>query len=75
MRVSKKWTKAVRRERSSLERTLAQLDAWERGKRVVLNIPNPNPHETGKPVLRVNAKDIWYTPKPFTMQHNPDPAV
>ncbi|SVA35406.1 uncharacterized protein METZ01_LOCUS88260, partial [marine metagenome] len=23
----------------------------------------------------VNAKDIWYTPKPFTMQHNPDPAV
>jgi len=73
--VSKKWTKAVRRKRTPLEVMLAKQDAWLKGKNVVLNIPNPNPHETGKPVLRVNAKDIWYTPKPFTMQHNPDPAV
>ena len=68
MRVSKKWTKAVRRERSSLERTLAQLDAWERGKRVVLNIPNPNSHETGKPFIRVDAKEVWRKQEPYIMK-------
>jgi hypothetical protein len=67
-KVSKKWTKAVRRERSSLERTLAQLDAWERGKKVVLNIPNSNPHEKGKPFLRVDAKEVWRKQEPYIMK-------
>ena len=68
MRVSKKWTKAVRRERRSLERTLAQLDAWERGKRVLLNIPNPNSHEIGKPFIRVDAKEVWRKQEPYIMK-------
>ena len=69
-RVSKKWKKMARRERTPMQRALAQLDAWEKGKNVVLNKPNPNPHETKKPVLRVNAKEVWLKREPYIMKTN-----
>jgi len=70
-RVSKKWTKAVRRERTTIQRMLNQLDAWEKGKNVILNIANSNPHEKGKPFLRVNAKEVWRKQEPYIMKGNP----
>ena len=34
-------------------------EAWARGKRVMLTIPNPNTNETNKPFIRVNANEVW----------------
>jgi len=73
--VSKKWKKLARRSRTPWEIALAKQDAWLKGKNVVLTIPNSNKHETNKPFIRVNAKDVWHTPKPFTMQYNSEPSV
>ena len=67
-RVSKKLRKLARQERSPMKRTLAQLDAWEKGKNVVLNMPNSNPHETKKPILRVNAKNVWRKHESYIMK-------
>ncbi len=39
-------------------RLLNQLSAWKQGKNVVFTIPNPNPNETNKKFIRVNARDI-----------------
>jgi len=33
--------------------------AWARGRRVMLTVPNPNPNETNKPFIRVNASEVW----------------
>ena len=55
-----KWIrKAMRRERTGLQRINAQIDAFLAGKNVVLTIPNPNPNEKGKPFIRKNAKEVW----------------
>ena len=55
-----KWTrKAIKRERTGLQRLNAQIDAFLEGKNVVLTIPNPNPNEKGKPFIRRNAKEVW----------------
>ena len=57
--VSKWVRKAIKRERTGLQRLNAQIDAFLEGKNVVLTIPNPNPNEKGKPFIRKNAKEEW----------------
>ena len=57
--VSKWVRKAMRRERTGLQRLNAQMDAFLEGKNVVLTIPNPNPNEKDKPFIRRNAKEVW----------------
>ena len=57
--VSKWIRKAIKRERTGLQRLNAQMDAFLEGKNVVLTIPNPNPNEKGKPFIRKNAKEVW----------------
>ena len=52
---------AVRRERSPVDIMLNKLKAWSRGKRVMVTVPNPNPHETNKKFIRVESND----PKAF----------
>lgn len=55
---------ANRREyRASGERLLNQRLAWAKGKNVVLTIENPNKNETNKRYIRVNARDVWGSPK------------
>ena len=55
-----KWIrKAMKKERTGLEKINAQMDAFLEGKNVVLTIPNPNPNEKGKPFIRKNAKEVW----------------
>lgn len=44
-------------------RLLNQRRAWAKGKNVVLTIDNPNKNETGKSFIKVNAKDVWGSPK------------
>ena len=57
--VSKWVRKAIKRERTGLQRANTQLDAFLEGMNVVLTIPNPNPNEKGKPFIRKNAKEVW----------------
>jgi hypothetical protein len=44
---------------AAARRMMNQLKAFKEGKNVVLTIPNPNPHETNKKFIKVNAKDWW----------------
>jgi len=47
---------------ASPDRMLNQRKAFDKGKRTMVTIPNPNKEETNKPFIRVNGKD-WFKPK------------
>ena len=66
--VNKKVCNAMRSDTSQLQRTINQREAWSRGKNVMVTIPNPNEQETNKRFIRVNAKDLWGSPKKFIMK-------
>ena len=70
--VCKSTTKALRRDylQNDLARLSNQIDAFKRGKNVMVTIPNPNTNETNKRFLRVNAKDVWKFNNKFIMKHN-----
>ena len=51
--VSKETLKAVRAERSELDKILNKLKVWSTGKKVMVTIPNPNKNETNKRFIRV----------------------
>ena len=58
--VARNIVKATRRDyMQSSQRSINQLDAFLRGKNVVLTIPNPNKNETNKPFIRVPAAEVW----------------
>ena len=40
-------------------RMMNQRKAWQKGKRVVLTIPNPNLNETNKRYIKVLANELW----------------
>jgi hypothetical protein len=46
-----------------MKRLINQHNAWRMGKNVVLTIANPNPNETNKRFIKVNARDHWGDPK------------
>ena len=46
-------------DRSEMKKILDKMDAFRKGKNVMLTIPNPNERETKKPFIRVNAKEKW----------------
>lgn len=57
--VSRSIKNEMRKEyRASADRLINQLKAQKRGKNVVYTIANPNPSETNKPFVRVNARDL-----------------
>ena len=59
-----KWaTKTMKKNKGRYERVLNQLNAFRRGKNVVLTISNPNKTERAKPFIKVNAKDVWSNDK------------
>ena len=62
--VSKGVRRAMRKEYlESGTRVINQRAAWAKGKNVVLTIENPNKNETNKRFIKVNAKDVWGSPK------------
>ena len=66
-----RWAKkAQRKDRTKLERVNAQFSAFMKGKNVVLVVPNTNPHETNKPFVRINAKDVWSRNKYIVKQNS-----
>jgi len=63
--VARSITKAARLHReieSPFRKIQAQLDAWKKGKNVVLTIANPNKNETNKPCIKARAWDVWGNP-------------
>ena len=71
-----KWVrKQARKETTPLQRTLNQQAAFRKGKNVMVTIPNPIKSETNKPFIRVNAKEIWKSSKPFIMSQNTGDGV
>jgi len=66
--VNKKTRNAVRLDTTPLERFRNQQDAWLKNKNVVLTIENPNKNETNKRFIRVNASDVWGSPKKYIMK-------
>lgn len=57
-------SRATRREMrkaylDSGQRIINQIDAYKKGKNVVVTIPNPNKNETNRPYIRVNGRDYW----------------
>jgi len=44
---------------ASSERIMNQRKAFDSGKNVIVTIPNPNPNETNKRFIRVNARTVW----------------
>lgn len=62
--VSKAVKRAMRQDyMASGQRIVNQRTAWTKGKNVVLTIENPNKNETNKRFIKVNAKDLWGSPK------------
>lgn len=62
--VSRQITKQMRRDYvNSGRRMVNQREAWLKGKNVVLTIENPKKDETNRPFIRVNARDVWGSPK------------
>ena len=49
--------------RTELKKMLDKMDAFRKGKNVMLTIPNPIKSETNKPFIRVNAKEKWRNDK------------
>ena len=45
-----------------------KMKAWRAGKNVIVTIPNPNKKETNKKLIKVNAKEVWGSPKKFIMK-------
>jgi len=48
---------------SSGQRIVNQRAAWAKGLNVVLTMENPNKAQTNKRFIRVNARDVWGSPK------------
>ena len=69
-KVSKKWTKAVRRERTPIQTLLNKQKKWILGKKVFLTIKNPNKQETNKKFIRVPAEQVWKKHGPYMMKQN-----
>ena len=68
--VSRWAKKAQRKNRTKLERVNAQFCAFMKNKNVVLVVPNINKHETNKPFVRINAKDVWSQNKYIVKQNS-----
>ena len=59
-----RWSKLARKEwMNGSGRTDAQLQSYLKMKNVVLTIPNPNTNETNKKFIKVNARDVWGSPR------------
>jgi hypothetical protein len=60
---------------NDLARMRNQFDAFNKGKNVMVTIPNPNTNETNKRFIRVSAKNIWKSNNKFMMKQNTSESV
>lgn len=50
-------------DRSEMKKMIDKMDAFRKGKNVMLTIPNPNKQATREPFIRVSAKEKWRNDK------------
>lgn len=50
-------------DRSEIKKMIDKMDAFRKGKNVMLTIPNPNKQATREPFIRVSAKEKWRNDK------------
>ena len=50
-------------DRSELKKMIDKMDAFRKGKNVMLTIPNLNKQATREPFIRVSAKEEWRNDK------------
>lgn len=62
--VNKKILNTNRREyrENILARTLNQMEAWKKGKKTMVTIPNPVESETNKKFIKVPGETLWGKP-------------
>ena len=68
--VSKDIRKGMRKDTSLIVKMHNKWDAFSKGKRVMVTIPNPNAKsETNKPFIRVTAQEAgWKKQEPYKMK-------
>ena len=67
--VNKKILNAMRRDKDGLTTLRNKQDAFQKGKRVMVTIPNPNTNETNKRFIRVTAQEAgWRKQMPIRMK-------
>ena len=66
--VSKWVTKSLKRDITPMTRLRNQVEAWKKGKNVVLTVPNPNKNEKAKRFIKKNAKEVWGKYQPYLMK-------
>jgi len=57
--VSSSTLKAMRKDRSYADYMISKLNAWSRGKRTMITIPNPNPNQSNKKFVRVEGREFF----------------
>jgi hypothetical protein len=62
-KANQKISNAVRNDRSEAENMINKYKAYEAGKKVFLTVPNPNPNETNKKFIKIDARSVWGDPK------------
>jgi hypothetical protein len=61
--ISHKICKAVRRDRTYVEKLLFKQKAWRKGRNPWLVVPNLNTSEKAKRFIRVRANEVWGDPR------------
>ena len=64
--------KATKRDVSTLTKLRRKQEAFNKGKKVMITIHNPNKSETNKPFIRVEAKEVWRKSMPYQMKYSSD---
>ena len=55
-------------DRSEMQKLNDKMDAWKRGKRVMLTIPNPIKGDKKRPFIKREAKEVWGKYTPYMMK-------
>jgi hypothetical protein len=63
--VSPAVTKAVKRDRTYLDKMVQKQKAWAKGQNPWITVPNINTAQTNKKMVRVRANSEWGDPKDF----------
>lgn len=67
--IAKDVCKAVKRERTVLDKNKFKLAAWEKGQNPWITVPNENTNETNKRFIRVRANEAWGDPRKVYMMY------
>jgi len=67
--IAKDICKAVKRDRTELEKLTNKLRAWDRGKNPWVTVPNENTNDTRARLVRVRANQAWGDPRKVYMMY------